>query len=277
MPHKQIRYQFLLSEWLETTILKEVFPYLETRGFDMEHDPDQPEYLLFDNYSLHDYFRLYPRGTGPELVSIFIAMEGVLPDYNLFDYCLAYWDANFSHLFAERYFPFIHFDKRQASFLDHIMRPQPVPHIKEKFCNFLYSHPGVPERKSLFDALSAYKRVDALGLYLNNTLQGINHNPESWCEDSIELKRPYKFSIACENTMVQGYATEKIWTSFVARTVPIYWGDPHIERCYNPQSFVNCHRYANFREVMARVQEIDQDDRLWLEMVNTHPIQPEYE
>ena len=46
----------------------------------------------------------------------------------------------------------------------------------------------------------------------------------------LRMKKPYKFSIAFENAWYPGYTSEKIVTSMLAGTIPIYWGNPDISR-----------------------------------------------
>mmetsp|Transcript_25364 Transcript_25364/g.54750 ORF Transcript_25364/g.54750 Transcript_25364/m.54750 type:complete len:524 (-) Transcript_25364:5079-6650(-) len=53
-------------------------------------------------------------------------------------------------------------------------------------------------------------------------------------------KRSFKFSIDMENTSEQGYVSEKVFTGFLAGTIPIYFGAPDIHRYLNPKRFINC-------------------------------------
>ena len=57
-------------------------------------------------------------------------------------------------------------------------------------------------------------------------------------------------------------------TSFMAHTVPVYWGNPYVAEEYNPEAFVNCHDYDSIDGVVQRVKEIDEDDNLWAYMVS---------
>lgn len=90
---------------------------------------------------------------------------------------------------------------------------------------------------------------------------------EDWLAGSVLLKKPYKFSIACENSWYRRYTTEKIITSFLACTVPVYWGNPLVEEEYNPKAFINCHRYSSLKEVVAEIKRIDEDEALWKAMM----------
>lgn len=82
------------------------------------------------------------------------------------------------------------------------------------------------------------------------------------------MKSNYKFSIASENATYEGYTSEKLLTSFMAHTVPIYWGNPYAAEEYNPEAFIRCNDYSDFDDVVRRVREIDTNDELWAHIVS---------
>ena len=94
-----------------------------------------------------------------------------------------------------------------------------------------------------------------------------------WKRLAIKLKRSYKFDIAAENARFYGYTTEKIMSSFMARTVPIYWGNPLIAEEFNPEAFVNANG-MEAEELLETVRRIDDDDNLWCRMVSAPPMTP---
>lgn len=52
--------------------------------------------------------------------------------------------------------------------------------------------------------------------------------------------RDYRFSVAAENAALPGYVTEKIVNSYLAETVPIYWGAPDFPAYFNAAAVVMC-------------------------------------
>ena len=153
--------------------------------------------------------------------------------------------------------------------------------FKKSFCNFIYSNeastkrfPGVKERKNFCKLLSQYKRIDCAGVSLNNTdkLKVIDESIENSWAAKLQFMRDYKFTIAFENQSIEGYITEKIWHAYLSGTIPIYWGSPNIVKFFNPESFVNCHDYGSFAEVIDRVKEIDNDIELFDRYINAAPI-----
>ena len=75
----------------------------------------------------------------------------------------------------------------------------------------------------------------------------------------LEFLSSYRFTIAFENTSVDGYVTEKIVHPLIAGSIPVYWGSPDVAERYNPDAFINCHDFGSFEEVIERILEIDAD------------------
>lgn len=191
--------------------------------------------------------------------------EALAPDLNLFDYHIGFDSADHGGRVLEM--PFLSSYRVQADQLP-LENVADVLNRKSGFCNYIYSHgEGHPYRIQLFSRLSEYKKINSIGKHLNNTPCSVPRESDDWLKGSILLKNPYKFSFACENAWYRGYSTEKIITSFLARSIPIYWGNPLIEEDYNPRAFINCHRYSSLDEVVAEIKRIDEDDESWLAMM----------
>lgn len=191
--------------------------------------------------------------------------EALAPNLILFDYHIGFDRADGDGRVLEAPYLFSY-----RAMLDHLPldRLSEVLPGKSGFCNYIYSHgEGHPYRIQLYSRLSAYKKVNSIGKHLNNTPCDIPRESEDWMKGSVLLKKPYKFSIACENAWYKGYSTEKIITSFQAYSIPIYWGNPLIEEEYNPKAFINCHRFSSLDEVVEEIRRIDEDDELWRSMM----------
>jgi hypothetical protein len=206
-------------------------------------------------------------------VSVFLAGEAIFPDMNVFDYAIAF-DRDLSFRDRIGRIPRLDFHSESVFAPDDFLsaRPRALPEEilarKERFCDFIYSNPDAhPARDALFRKLSEYKRVDSLGPHLNNVGSAGSRFASDWRRQAVELRKPYKFSIAAENASCRGYTSEKILSAFQAFTIPVYWGDPDIESEFNPTAFVNAGRFGSLDALLARVKEIDADDRLWRAML----------
>ncbi len=214
---------------------------------------DEPDYLFFSvfgNEHLHY-----------DCVRIFYTGENQAPDFNLCDYALGFERMEF----GDRYLRLPNWllytadvrrmeDKHRIPDADWLAG-------RDGFCGFVCSNNhSSPERNQFFDCLSAYKHVASGGRFRNNVGGPV--------ADKLEFLKGFRFSIAFENCSHPGYATEKIVQAFGAGNIPIYWGDPQIAETFNPESFVNCHDYGSWDEVVEAVRAIDNDPERQLAMLH---------
>jgi hypothetical protein len=238
---------FWHSDSYEDKISNNLYRLLSTR-FDLEFS-EHPDFLVY-SCSGRNFLRY-------RCIRIFYTAENLRPNYNECDYAFS-----FDYPVDERNYrlPVYRLEDR----FDELTREKDVEAIfrtKTKFCNFVYGNPYPTERREFFHKLCQYKRVDSPGPVLNNMGSCIKPGYES----KLAFIRPYKFTIAFENSSFPGYTTEKIVHAMVAHTIPIYWGDPLVGRDFNPRSFINCHDYDDFDQVIERVIEIDNDDELYMQ------------
>lgn len=270
---KEIRY------WTSHTYKKpERWQYnlgLDPLKFKLVYDKKSPDYLIVTERVINErlmrgeFKRLY----SPERIVFFWADECISPDFNLCDYSMSY-DKGLLNLDRAIRRPVMSIFGN----FGHEPLNEPPADIdsllakKSGFCNFIYSNPDShPMRDQLFYALSRYKRVDSLGPHLHNCEVSTSRGTHDFVSRSVEMKRPYKFSIASENACFNGYTSEKIITSFLARTVPIYWGNPDVESEFNPKAFINANN-CTLDELVDIVRAIDNDDSKWKAILSESPM-----
>jgi len=134
---------------------------------------------------------------------------------------------------------------------------------KTKFCAFLYSQ-QVDFRNSLFDVISRYKPVDALGRARGRPGQPIDRSVyqvgvQTYNDLAVQKYQPYKFVICAENSRHVGYITEKMISAMLANAIPIYLGAPDVVQHFNPNSFVHVGDHANWEHAVTKIKEIDTD------------------
>ena len=83
-------------------------------------------------------------------------------------------------------------------------------------------------RIKFINELNKYKIIDMGGANKNNVGGKIRNK--------IKFLSSYKFSITMENTEGQGYISEKIFDSFMAGKIPIYYGSYMIDAFINPKA-----------------------------------------
>ena len=213
----------------------------------------EPEYLIYSNYG--------ERHTRYDCVRIFYTRENVTPDFNFCDYAIG----NDYLMLGDRYFrfPAYYLDRETfAQMNDKTYFTSDNIRSKESFCGFHYDLADeTPERNLFFERLSQYRPVDAGGA-LHNNFEGV-------VSDRIPCLSTRKFTIAFEECSYPGYTSDVLMQAFAAQTIPIYWGNPFIGREFNTQSFVNCHDFRSWSEVIDAVRRIDTNDELYLKMMRT--------
>ncbi|MEI6490419.1 MAG: glycosyltransferase family 10 [bacterium] len=225
---------------------------------ELSEDPD----YVFYNESAYEHLKY-------DCIKIFYTGENLHPNFNLCDYAIS-----FDYMeFGDRHY------RLPIYLVANFYRDQEIEQVgnedftkqlsitdedlnkKTGFCSFVYSnYLGDNTRKIFFEKLGEYKKVDSGGAYLNNIGGKVSNK--------LEFEMSHKFSIAFENSSRSGYTTEKLTTALLARTIPIYWGNPDIGKEFNDERFINCHKYKNFDEVIARVKEIDNNNELYLQIIN---------
>jgi hypothetical protein len=217
--------------------------------FDVEIS-NNPDYLFFSVFgNQHQYFNCK---------KIFYTGENVAPPLNYCDYSFS-----FDYLDDDRNYRLPHYLLYDGYY--ELQREKVIDEslVKRKFCNFVASDGNCQERNNFVNELSKYKRVDSGGRWMNNIGYAV--------PDKRKFQSEYKFSIAFENNDYrpgyEWYITEKILDPMTINSVPIYYGGDRISQDFNENSFINCHSFDNFKDVID-VIELDRNDDLYLKMLN---------
>ncbi len=137
---------------------------------------------------------------------------------------------------------------------------------KTKFCSFIISNDDPKYRIEIFKYISThYKQIDSIGQKLNNT---------GFVQPFDNYESSYKFNLCFENSQSEYYITEKIINAYAYNSIPIYWGG-NAERYFNPKSFINCNGLTK-EEILNKIIEVDTNDNLYNEMINTPPFKGDY-
>lgn len=222
---------------------------------------ENPDYLF---YTDSDYNHLQY-----DCIKIYYTGENISPNFNLCDYAIGFDYINFEDRYYRLplYLITVFYRDSELKLAGENYLNKTINFTKEDllqktdFCSFVYSnYRGKEERKEIFDKLNEYKKVNSGGAFLNN-IGGRTDN-------KLSFETKHKFSIAFENSSRSGYTTEKIVSSLVAKTIPIYWGNPNIGKEFNTKRFINCHDYKSFDDVLEKVKELDNDDEAYLKIIN---------
>lgn len=209
-----------------------------------------PDYLFFSVFgNQHQKYRCK---------KIFYTGENVAPPLG---YCQ--WSFSFDYLDDSRNYRLPHYllydgyyELQREKIIDETM-------TKRKFCNFVASNGNCQERNEFVKELSKYKKVDCGGRWMNNIGYAI--------ADKRKFQSEYKFSIAFENNAYRpqhtGYTTEKIMEPMTVNSIPIYWGNPTIEKEFNTKSFINFYDFGSFDKMIEYIIELDKNDAEYIGML----------
>ena len=239
------------SFWM-TTVLK--------KHFIVEVTDDNPDYIICSAFCYDLEF------LNDSKIRILFSGENYAPDFNFIDYSFSpypinYYDRNFYlPVFASVSNTFEKLlTKRRDYKIEDVLN-------KEYFANFIYSHESENSiRGDFFKKLCNYKRVESCGSYLNNMEN--SYSVSFWDGTKQVFQKKCKFSLCFESTKHDGFITEKIVDAFYSDTIPIYYGSDNIGEFFNPKAFINVSDYNTFEEVLEKIQEIDNDNEKFLQML----------
>ena len=120
---------------------------------------------------------------------------------------------------------------------------------KDKFCALIANNPeGL--RINLYNSISKYKQVDGYGNMFNNPLR----------KSKFAILPEYKFCLCPENSVYDGYVTEKLIDAYAGGTVPIYSGDVSVDCDFNTWAFFNYQEKLDMDLTVKYVHQLDIDN-----------------
>jgi len=240
----------------------------------------QDEKMEFIHQRLSKYYKVIISEERPDIVfcdvygvdfakynciRVGLNVEENAPDFNLYDYVITIFD---EFQFKDRIFNCKVIvtlkycrDMNDLAVKKHLVTEADLKN-KTEFCSFIQSRGfgADPCRLDFFHKLSEYKKVNSGGRLYNNIGYRV--------EDKLLFESRHKFSISFING--RNYTIQdRPLDAFAAKTIPIYWGNRDIGKVFNKDAFINCHDFANFDEVVEYVKFVDNNDDLYLKMLQT--------
>lgn len=160
-------------------------------------------------------------------------------------------------------------DKKQRLPLKRRIDFKKIKSEKNKFCNFIYAQ-DKSIRNNFFKKLSQYKKIDAPGRCMNNMPPiGKHENAKKsrisikWAKEKLDFLKDYKFTIAFENEVLDGYTTEKLVHPLLVNSLPIYFGNKLVGRDFNEKCFINFNNFKDMEALVKHVINVDKDEQLY--------------
>lgn len=243
-----------------------IYKYFD--GYDISDDPD---FLIYSCFGTDHYAFMHKK-----CVKIFYTGEPITPNFCECDYAIAFDNISFGDRYMRR--PLWLFNPigwNECTLTDEEA-------LNRKFCNFVYSNAkdgwAAKLRQDFAKKLMKYKHVDCPGKVLNNMSDdAISPREGDWQTGKLEFIKNYKFTIAFENCLLDGYMTEKMLDPLCAHSIPIYWGNPSIKNDFREEAFICANGYEErLDELVERVISLDKDDDAYLKMLRTYPMTENY-
>ncbi len=240
-----------IQEWM-TALLSNVY------DVEVVHFTETPDILFFSIFKYDDHFKCR------DAVRVYVTQENDVPNFNVCDYGVSFHDISFE----DRSFRLPNYCYHNEAFanLREGNRMICVSPEKRDFCSVVISNNlfASPERFTYWDKVSEYKPVASGGRLRNNVGGPVT--------DKFEFLSRYKFNLSFENSVVDGYTTEKITDAFYAGTVPIYWGNREVCKDFNPESFIHINDFPSIKEAVEYIRKVDEDDELYLRYLRANPL-----
>ena len=155
-----------------------------------------------------------------------------------------------------------------------VIAPQNYTSFKnKKFCLVVCSPKGrseyVKKIINIFNQLQTIGICDHLNLYKH-----LIKNKSCYHDQTLlNIFNRYKFIFCFENSITDGYITEKIFNAFFARTIPIYSGPKNKHQYFNKNAFIDVND-ANF---INKVKYINNNESLYFKIINYVQITPSFD
>lgn len=190
---------------------------------------DKPDFLVYSDFGTEHW-----KFDG---LKIYITGENMVPDFKECDLAFTPFEIpNEPRAIRLPYYAQILSSPEKLIRMDNY-QPKRVGN-QNKFCAFVVSNPKSPERNKFFKELNRRQSVDSGGRHFNNLGKVVS--------DKMSFIGNCRFTIAFENTSSPGYTTEKLIEPLLAESIPIYWGNPEVNRDFNPGCMINVNQFPNF-------------------------------
>jgi hypothetical protein len=146
-----------------------------------------------------------------------------------------------------------------------------TPFVKKKFCLFV-------TRTNTNPAKNVFEKMRKLGEchQIKEPEFDILRKKSCYHDTTLlNVLNQYKFVCCCENTIANGYITEKIFNVFFARAIPIYYGPSDKFRYFNKDSFIEI--TDNLADIsVEKIRQLNENEALYNDFLKTTIINKEF-
>ncbi|MDO8586172.1 MAG: glycosyltransferase family 10 [Armatimonadota bacterium] len=100
------------------------------------------------------------------------------------------------------------------------------------------------------------------GLQTRRAAKHILNAYKGTCGSKYDTLSQYHFALAYENFRIRGYITEKMLDCLFVGTIPVYWGEPEIEKWVPKECYIDRREFTTYADLHAYLQSLTEDDRM---------------
>lgn len=119
----------------------------------------------------------------------------------------------------------------------------------------------------MLDLLASIGQIDCAGRFRNNT----DELKTVYGDRKEEYLRQYRFNLCPENSLGEGYITEKVFDSISAGCIPIYWGEYLEPGILNPEAILRYEK-GKEQELYERVRLLWEDEAAYRSFAEIPPF-----
>lgn len=244
------------------------------------------EGFWFSRYLTHRYGEIFNFNSNPEnadiiigscfgnsisnyrntkAIKIFYTGENQTPNLTQYDYSISFDLDNYNdrNLRLPLWYLYINwwnddYLKDNISLDEYNRKFNPVDvYNREQFCCIVIGN-AVRNRIEVAQALDSYKPVHGYGSVFNNRFNG----------KKLDLLQNFRYNICFENTLCDGYHTEKLLEAKIAGCIPIYYGSDTVSLDFNKKCFINYKDFKSPLELMEYIKEIDENQDKFIQIAS---------
>jgi hypothetical protein len=126
---------------------------------------------------------------------------------------------------------------------------------KTEFCAMIAGNPeGL--RINLFNSIYKYKPVHGYGNMFNRALR----------QSKFDILKNYKFCLCPENSVYDGYVTEKLLDAYAGKTIPIYSGTMSVDCDFHEGAYLNYMNHKDMDWFVTVIQATDESKEIYEDM-----------
>lgn len=127
-------------------------------------------------------------------------------------------------------------------------------------------------RVHIFNKFNSRMKVDSYGQSCNNMnnefTRHIYNENETYNDIAVKIYSEYKFVLAIENTIKEGYFTEKLLNPILANSIPIYYGTSDAFQIINKKRVIYFDDFETYDKLINYIIELSYNETKYNEILN---------